>query len=263
MKLKIYHIDAFTDQLFKGNPASVIPLENWLSEELMQKIAFENNQPETAFYVKESENFHIRWFTPLYEVDLCGHATIASAFVLFNFQNYNQEEIIFNSRSGILKVSKKENLFTLDFPSVGREKVEAPNGMIIGLGSSVPLEVYKVNDDYMAVFESEKEVENIKPDFAILKKLEGRGIIITAKGENVDFVSRFFTPKFGINEDPVTGSTHTKLIPFWAEILGKNELIAKQISARGGDLWCKLEGDRVKISGHAKLYMSGEIEIYE
>ncbi len=261
MKLKIFHLDTFTNQLFKGNPAAVIPLQNWLSKDLMQKIAFENNLPETAFFINEGEQFSIKWFTPTTEVDLCGHATLASAYILYNFYNYDKPEILFDSNSGILKVTKNEDLITLNFPAVDREEVETPPGMILGLGSVVPNEVYKVKDDFMAVLDSEKEIQNLQPDFITLKKINARGIIVTAKGNNVDFVSRFFGPQSGIDEDPVTGSAHTKLIPYWAEILGKNEMIAKQLSERGGDLICKLIGDRVEISGQAKLYMTGEIEI--
>ena len=261
MKFKIFHIDAFTSQVFKGNPAAVVPLETWLPKELMQKIAFENNLPETAFFVKEGEGYSIKWFTPTTEVDLCGHATLASAFVIYHFYDNNIKEINFNSNSGILQVTSSGDLITLNFPATLGEEVEAPSGMILGLGSVVPSEVYKVNDDYMAILDSEGEVKKMVPDFSILKKINARGIIVTARGNDVDFVSRFFAPQSGIDEDPVTGSSHTKLIPYWASMLEKNELTAKQISERGGELWCKLNGDRVEISGHAKLYLQGEIEV--
>jgi len=259
MKLSLYQIDAFANKVFEGNPAAVIPLEDWLPAKTMQLIASENNLSETAFFCPSDNNYEIRWFTPNGEIELCGHATLASAYVLFNILNYKTEEIEFNSLSGRLTVKKVNDLFRLDFPSQNPIKCKTPRLLTEGLGRESN-NCYK-NEDYLVVFETENEIANINPDFNKLKMLDSRGVIITAPGLNYDFVSRAFFPKYGVLEDPVTGSAHTKLIPYWAEKFGRSKLIAKQVSKRGGELFCENHKNRVYISGHAKLYMKGEIEI--
>lgn len=259
MKLKLYQIDTFTNQVFQGNAAAVCPLKEWLSDEILLKIAEENNLSETAFYVPTNEGFHIRWFTPVTEVDLCGHATLASAFVLFNCCNYNKNQIIFESKSGKLIVKKQKQLIELDFPSQIPLVCSAPEPLIKGL-TIKPKEVLK-NIDYIVVYETENEILNINPNFEILRTLETRGICITAPGKSVDFVSRFFAPRYGINEDPVTGSSHCELAPYWAKKLNNNKLTATQLSKRKGYLECELSNDRVLISGQAIKYMEGEIHL--
>ena len=259
MKIPIYQVDAFTSNLFGGNPAAVCPLTEWIDPGLMQGIAAENNLSETAFFVKKNDFYELRWFTPEIEVDLCGHATLATGFVLFNHLNYNDGEIKFETKSGRLTVTRSDDLITLDFPASPPEKADPPDCLIEGLGKK-PFEVYK-SRDYLALFETEKEVLSIQPDFKILGKLETLGIIITAKGDTSDFVSRFFAPSAGIDEDPVTGSAHTTLVPFWAKKLNKTKFHAFQVSKRGGELFCQLAGDRVLISGRAKTYLTGEIKI--
>ena len=259
MKLSLYQIDAFANKVFEGNPAAVIPLEDWLPAKTMQLIASENNLSETAFFCPSDNNYEIRWFTPNGEIELCGHATLASAYVLFNILNYKREQIEFNSLSGRLTVKKVNDLFRLDFPSQNPLKCKMPRLLSEGLGRESN-NCYK-NEDYLVVFETEDEIANINPDFNKLKMLDSRGVIITAPGLNYDFVSRAFFPKYGVLEDPVTGSAHTKLIPYWAEKFGRSKLIAKQVSKRGGELFCENHKNRVYISGHAKLYMKGEIEI--
>jgi PhzF family phenazine biosynthesis protein len=260
MKIKIFQVDAFTDHQFGGNPAAICPLDAWLPDTVMQLIAMENNLAETAFLVPEGEIFHIRWFTPEVEVDLCGHATLASAFVIFNKLNYKGETINFSSRSGYLSVRKNGDLLTLDFPRDSFSS-ERPSPALINSFGVHPIEAYKGKTDWMFLLGSQKEVEDFIPDLTAMSKIDARGIIITAKGDDVDFVSRFFAPQAGIPEDPVTGSAHTTLAPFWAEKLGKTELSALQLSRRKGHLWCKVAGDRIEISGQARLYMSGEINI--
>ncbi len=257
MSIPIYQVDAFTDKLFGGNPAAVCPLEKWLDTELMQKIAAENNLSETAFFVKEGKGFELRWFTPKVEVDLCGHATLASAHVLFNHLDYDEKQITFSSASGELRVTTTNGKITLDFPSTPPSQVETVPELTQGLGLE-PTEVHK-SRDYLALFESEDDILSIAPDFDILMKLDSLGVIITAQGKNSDFVSRFFAPAVGINEDPVTGSAHTTLIPFWAERLNKKILHAFQLSERKGEIFCELSGDRVKIGGYAVTFLKGEI----
>lgn len=259
MKQKIYQIDAFTTDVFKGNPAAVCPLDEWISDELMQSIAAENNLAETAFYVKRNHFYELRWFTPATEVDLCGHATLASAFVLFNFEGETSNKIQFYSpRSGDLFVEKKGDLLELDFPKDHQVKIDPPSNLFESLGAP-GLECYKGKTDYMVVYESEEEVRLLNPNFFELGKIDARGIIVTAPGNHVDFVSRFFGPQVGIDEDPVTGSAHTTLTPYWAEKLEKSKLSAMQLSKRTGELQCELKGDRVKIAGHGKAYLIGEI----
>jgi PhzF family phenazine biosynthesis protein len=259
MKQKIYQIDAFADQVFSGNPAAVCPLEEWLSDEVLQNIAMENNLAETAFYVKQGDQYQIRWFTPTVEVDLCGHATLATAYVLFNHENHGGDTITFYSpRSGNLTVTKNGDMLTLNFPTDLIEPVELDEELISGLNLKPRLGL-KGKTDYLLIYDKEEDIRNLTPDFNLLSKVNARGIIVTAKGEEVDFVSRFFGPQVGINEDPVTGSAHTSLTPYWAKQLGKSELTAMQLSARKGYLECKHLNDRVEISGKGKLYLSGEI----
>jgi phenazine biosynthesis protein PhzF family len=259
MKQKIYQIDAFADKVFSGNPAAVCPLDQWLSDDILQKIAMENNLAETAFYVKKDSQYQIRWFTPTVEVDLCGHATLAAAFVLFNHENHNENTIQFSSsRSGVLTVTKNGELLTLNFPTDILEPIELCNDLMDCFDIKPQL-AFKGKTDYFLVFEKEDEIRKIIPVFDVISKLRGRGVIITAKGGKVDFVSRFFAPQSGINEDPVTGSAHTTLIPYWAKQLGKTELTAIQLSKRKGYLQCKYLNDRVEISGQGKLYLIGEM----
>ena len=260
MKLTLYQIDAFASKVFQGNPAAVIPLDDWLPEKTMQSIAQENNLSETAFFCQSNNFFDIRWFTPNGEVKLCGHATLASAYVIFNFLNIKSTQISFKSLSGMLKVKKEGDLYTLDFPSQEPKKCEMPTPLKEGLGQENGI-CFR-NEDYMVVFDNEDQIDKITPDFNLLTLLDLRGVIVTSPGKDYDFVSRAFFPKYGILEDPVTGSAHTKLIPYWSKKLNKSELKAKQISKRGGELFCKNKIDRVYISGYAKLYMVGEIQLY-
>ena len=257
MKLEIYQVDAFTKKIFGGNPAAICPLDEWLDAELMQKIALENNLSETAFFVRREDFYELRWFTPTFEIDLCGHATLASAYVLFNLLGETADILKFETKSGLLTVEKQDDLLVLDFPARPAVECEAPEGLVEAIGKQ-PKEILK-SRDYLMVYESEDEVLALNPDFAGLLKIDAHAVIVTAKGERSDFVSRFFAPEVGVFEDPVTGSAHCTLIPYWAGKLGKTELFARQISARGGELFCELRGDRVKIGGHATLYLKGEI----
>ena len=261
MKQKIYQVDAFTDKVFNGNPAAVCPLEKWLSNEIMQKIAMENNLSETAFCVKEGDLYHIRWFTPTIEVDLCGHATLATAYILFNYESHAGNTISFiTNSSGILKVTKNGDLLTLDFPADRIEEVEVSD--IIKAGFNIPPETaFRGKTDILLVYKNENDIKNLVPDFGKISVMDCRGVIVTAKGNEVDFVSRFFGPQSGVNEDPVTGSAHTTLAPFWAEKLGKTDLTAIQLSDRKGYLQCKHLGERVEISGQCRLYLIGEIHL--
>lgn len=260
MKLPIYKADAFASALFKGNPAAVVPLAEWLADETMQQIAAENNLSETAFFIPEGDHFHIRWFTPKAEVKLCGHATLATAHILFNELNFVGEQIAFNCQSGILTVKKVGDKLQLDFPADFAQAVDAVPVFAEAFGVH-PLATFKGKTDYLLLFDSEETIHNFQPDISLLLTTAARGIIVTAKGTTVDFVSRFFAPAVGVNEDPVTGSAHTTLIPFWAKRLNKTEMKALQLSARGGQLWCTLSGDRVLIAGKAVTYLRGEIEI--
>jgi len=257
----IYQIDAFTNKTFKGNPAAVCVLDSWLPDELMQNIAAENNLSETAFVVKNQDRFEIRWFTPTLEVDLCGHATLASAHVLFLYYHVPGSQLHFHSQhSGDLYVSKKDDMLTLDFPVDPIESVEPPVELLQAFKKK-PLEVYQGKTDYLLIFESQKDIEGCDPDMTLLKKSKARGIIVSAPGKKDHFVSRFFAPGSGVDEDPVTGSAHTTLTPFWSEKLGKKKMKARQLSKRGGKLICELKGDRVLISGRAVTYLKGEIEV--
>ncbi len=257
MKLKQYQIDAFTDKVFSGNPAAIIPLSAWLEDSLLQAIAEENNLSETAFFVATEKGYHLRWFTPVKEVALCGHATLAAAHVIFNILGYPKQTIIFETLSGELFVSKKENCLEMSFPACPPTACDFSETLAQAFGVR-PLEVLAA-DDYMAVFDSEVTVRAIIPNQALLSQLDLRGVIITAPGLDVDFVSRFFAPKFGIPEDPVTGSAHCELAPYWAKKLGKPILSAKQVSKRGGNLRCEVKGDRVFLSGCAVTFMEAEI----
>ena len=259
MKLDIYQVDAFTSDLFKGNPAAVVPLDSWISDDVMQNIAAENNLSETAFYVRNNEGFEIRWFTPTIEVDLCGHATLATSFVVFERKEVAGNQVVFNSKSGALKIDKTADGLELDFPATVPVIAELPS-WIKDVGGN-PIEAYSCEDDFLLIYDSEEAIRNLTPNFTALKQVPVRGIICSSKSERCDFVSRFFAPGAGIDEDPVTGSAHTKLVPYWAEVLKKEKLLAKQISKRGGELKCNLLGDRVKLSGEAKLFLKGEIYI--
>ncbi len=260
MTLSIYQVDAFTSTLFKGNPAAVIPLDHWLSKEEMIRIAAENNLAETAFFVQTGVDYELKWFTPEVEVDLCGHATVATAKVLFEHLGYAEKEIRFHSNSGLLTVRKEGNRFTLNFPANAPYEESIPEKLLEHLGVTAPVEVLKGRtNDYLVVLENEADVARLNPDFKALKTVNARGIIVTAPGSDADFVSRFFGPAVGVDEDPVTGSAHTVLVPYWANRLNKTEFFARQISPRGGELWLKSLGDRVEISGEAVVYLKGEI----
>jgi len=259
MIIPIFQADAFTDKLFGGNPAAVCPLEEWLPDETMQKIAIENNLSETAFFVKNETGFKLRWFTPEYEIDLCGHATLASAHILFTQLGYQGDSVHFDTvRAGHLIVTKDGDKYVMDFPSRPAIHIEPPIGLAEALSEKQPLEVLR-SRDYFLVYETEDDIRDISPDFFALSKMDTVGVIVTAPGKDVDFVSRFFAPGTGVPEDPVTGSAHCNLIPYWAEKLGKSKLHAYQLSARQGELWCELKGDRVLISGNAVTYLKGEV----
>lgn len=257
MKIKLYQVDAFASRTFEGNPAAVCPLENWLDDALLQAIAEENNLSETAFFVPSEKGFKLRWFTSVKEIDLCGHATLATAHVIFGKLGYSKQVILFETRSGELFVKKKGHLLEMDFPATPPRPCGLYETLVKGLGER-PVEVLAA-DDYLAVFDSEAAVRAIIPNHALLSQLDLRGVIATAPGVDVDFVSRFFAPKFGIPEDPVTGSAHCELAPYWAGKLGKNILTAKQVSRRGGNITCELKGDRVLLSGCAITFMEAEI----
>jgi len=263
MKLKIYQIDAFTDKLFGGNPAAVCPLKEWLPDELMQNIAKENNLAETAFYVPNGEEYLIRWFTPAVEVDLCGHATLAAAFVLFNFENHSAGTICFQSpRSGKLIVSRQGDKISLNFPTDMLKPVEI-TPVLTAAFNIIPIEIWKGKTDLLYLFNNEAEIRAILPDIEKISTFDVRGVIITAKGDNVDFVSRFFAPQSGVTEDPVTGSAHTSLTPFWNSKTGKTYFTASQLSTRLGQLTCTYMHERVEISGQARHYLTGEIFVDE
>lgn len=260
-EIKMYQADTFTTQLFQGNPAAVCLLDTWLASDMMQKIAAENNLAETAFVVPEGELFAIRWFTPSVEVDLCGHATLAAGHILFNHENHQGDTINFwSTRSGGLSVQKADHLYTLDFPMDTSMSVETPPALQQSLNFPI-VETVKGRTDYMAVLNSQAELLNLQVDFALLNTINARGIIVTAPGDDCDFVSRFFAPQSGILEDPVTGSAHTTLTPYWSKKFGKTLLHAKQLSHRGGQLSCEMANDRVLISGGAKTYLVGKITL--
>jgi PhzF family phenazine biosynthesis protein len=262
MKLPLYQIDAFASRIFAGNPAAVCPLDTWLDDDVMQSIAAENNLAETAFFVPGGDGYRLRWFTPVAEVDLCGHATLAAGFVVFRYLRPEAETVTFDSRSGPLTVTREADRLTLDFPALPVSEPLPPEELrpvAAALGAE-PLEVRR-GMDLMAVFATEAEVQGLQPDMALLSQLETRGVIATAPGEEVDFVSRFFAPALGIPEDPVTGSAHCALAPYWAPLIGKVQLMALQLSPRGGELLCEVAEERVRISGSAVLYLEGTIHV--
>lgn len=257
--MNIYQLDAFSDHTFGGNPAAVCPLNEWIADHLMQQIAAENNLSETAFFVARNNHFEIRWFTPTAEVDLCGHATLAAAYVIFNFTDYSDSKITFSSKSGALTTSRQGSLLILDFPTQNPQSCEVPEA--IQLAFDKPPVACLKHQDYILVYESEADIVKAAPDMQALLQLDLRGVCITAPGNSCDFVSRFFAPKYGIPEDPVTGSSFTQLTPYWSDRLDKTRLTATQLSARKGTIQCELSGDRVLIAGEVSLYMKGEIFI--
>ncbi len=259
VKMQFYQVDAFTDVLFRGNPAAVCPLKDqWLPDKMMQDIAFENNLSETAFFIPVENGYAIRWFTPKVEVDLCGHATLASAHVLFHHLGYSRDVVAFQSKSGLLTVTRQGDLLAMNFPKDTLTSLPLSDD-ITACFSVRPLKALRGKTDYLIVFESEKDVRDLQPNLERLAQLPARGVMVTARGDHVDFVSRFFAPKVGVNEDPVTGSAHTSLVPYWAGVLHKTSFHALQVSARGGELFCRDLGDRVEIAGKAKTYLVGEI----
>lgn len=259
MKLSLYQIDAFANKPFEGNPAAICSLDEWLSDDLMQSIATENNLSETAFFVKTNKGYSIRWFTPVHEVDLCGHATLASAYVIFNILKYEEDEILFESKSGLLKVKKNKDWLEMNFPSQPPIKCPVPKQLLEAFDED-PIECLR-SEDYVLVFKNEESILNANPNMSLLSELDLRGVVITSTSESYDFISRFFAPKYGINEDPVTGSSFTQLIPYWSKKLDKQTLNAKQVSKRGGEVGCTYLNERVKISGRAIKYMDAVIEI--
>jgi len=258
MKLPIYQIDAFAGELFAGNPAAVVPLEQWIDDALLQSIAMENNLSETAFFLPAGPHYELRWFTPNAEVRLCGHATLATAHVIFDELGDKSEQLQFETLSGPLSVEHDGERLLMDFPSRVPELAPSPDGLAEALGAE-PTETHMAGDDYLAVFEKESDIPAINPDFRELSRLECRGVIVTAPGESADFVSRFFAPSVGVPEDPVTGSAHCALAPYWAERLGKNRLKGYQLSLRGGEVICEVKDDRVGLAGRTVKYLAGEI----
>jgi predicted PhzF superfamily epimerase YddE/YHI9 len=259
MQIPIFQVDAFSGKLFSGNPAAVCPLDSWLPEDTLQAIAAENNLAETAFFVRQDGGFDLRWFTPVCEVDLCGHATLASAYVLFRELKEPGDVVRFQTKSGQLAVKREGDLLALDFPSRPPAPTEIHPALLPSLGGN-PVEVLAARD-YLVRYRSADEVLSLRPDMEGLKRTDKFAIIVTAPGRDCDFVSRFFAPAKGIPEDPVTGSAHTTLIPYWAKELGKTSLHARQVSSRGGELFCKLNGDRVEIAGRGVLFLKGQISI--
>jgi len=259
MVRKIFVVDAFAEDRFKGNPAAVVPLEAWLPDPVLQNIAMENNLSETAFVVPEGDAYQIRWFTPMVEVSLCGHATLASAHVLFSHLGYEKERVVFRSRSGELRVTRKEGMIVLDFPSDPPLPVEPPK-LLKEIFGVMPTETLQ-GRDLIAVYDDEISICGASPDIALIRQLDVFALIITARGRKVDFVSRFFAPREGVPEDPVTGSAHTELVPYWSKKLGKTKLLAQQCSPRGGILHCEDKGDRVLIGGKAITYLEGSISL--
>lgn len=259
MDISIFQIDAFTDSVFSGNPAAVCPLDTWLADDVMQAIAGENNLAETAFFVATDNGYDLRWFTPMLEVELCGHATLATAFLIFERIAPTSEVLRFQTRSGELTVMRDDGMLFLDFPSYPGAAADCPEALATGLGN-VPQAVIE-GPNYMAVFASEAQVAALAPDMEMLATLHPRGVIATAPGDTDDFVSRYFGPSFGVPEDPVTGSAHCMLTPYWAQRLGRTRLNARQISTRGGTLVCEDRGARVGIGGQAVLYLEGKITV--
>lgn len=259
--LDIYQVDAFTDRPFSGNPAAVVPLDRWLPDDVLQAIAAENNLAETAFFIADEgdADFHLRWFTPTVEVDLCGHATLASGAVLYNQRGWPEDKIVFQSRSGPLAVSRNGDRYVLDFPSKPAVDVTMPDGLAAAIGVT-PLRFLRATMN-MAILESEAAVLAVDPDLAFIATMEGDGLIVSAPGDASDCASRYFAPHAGIDEDPVTGSAHCTIVPYWADVLGRKDIYARQVSKRGGDLYCCLEDDRVSIAGNTALYLTGRIRV--
>ncbi len=262
MELTIYQVDAFTDRLFSGNPAAICPLQEWLPDELLQAIAHENNLSETAYFVPESNGFRLRWFTPTTEVKLCGHATLATSHVLYNHLGYQADQVVFHTLSGQLTVQRTPEGYMMNFPTDTLRHVSAPLALIVALGIT-PVKVFLGREDYLAVLENRQQIAALKPDFAAMRRLQGRGVIVTAPCDDnsADFISRCFYPNAGIDEDPVTGSAHTTMAPYWSDRLGKQELFARQISRRGGSLKCRMQNDRVELIGQAVTYMIGNAHL--
>jgi PhzF family phenazine biosynthesis protein len=261
MPVPLFHVDAFTDRPFSGNPAAVCPLKAWLDDELLLAVAAENNLSETAYFVREGDSYRLRWFSRRCEVSLCGHATLASAFVLLTILEPQQESVRFQTRSGLLTVTSQGDLLAMDFPALAPWGCpNPPQDLIEGLGARAgQVKVLQVEDNYFVVYESEDEIRSVRPDLSRLERLHPAGVAVTAAGKDADFVSRYFAPSYGIPEDPVTGSTHCSLTPYWAQRLGKSMLHARQVSQRGGDLWCEVAGDRVVIQGKAVLTLRGSL----
>jgi PhzF family phenazine biosynthesis protein len=264
MRIPLFHVDAFTKQPFRGNPAAVCPLQEWLDDALLLKVAAENNLSETAFFVPRGKHYDLRWFTPRCEVRLCGHATLASAYVLLNLLQASLQTVRFETRlSGPLTVSKDGEKLAMDFPAMfAKPCTHLPEALIRGLQRAPrPSNLLEANDTYIAIYENQAAILNIRPDFARLEELHPFAVAVTAPGEESDFVSRYFAPSYGIPEDPVTGSAHCALTPYWTERLGKTQLYARQLSERGGELWCEMAGERVVIKGNAVLTLQGTLQI--
>ena len=260
MKIPLYQVDAFTSHIFRGNPAAICPLEHWLPDDTLQAIAAENNLSETAFYVPNGKGYHLRWFTPAVEVDLCGHATLAAAHVIFDIRRETEGPlVVFHSKSGELTVERSRGLYALDFPARPAAECPVDSALIDALGAAAALTLRA--RDYLCVYSDEDQVRSLAPDMGKLARLDCFAVIVTAPGRDCDFVSRFFAPAKGVPEDPVTGSAHCTLIPYWSKRLGRTTLHARQISPRGGELWCEDRGARVKIAGHAAKFLEGHIEI--
>ena len=258
MKLDCFQVDAFAERVFEGNPAAVVPLPDWPEDGLLQAIAMENNLSETAFFVPEADDFRLRWFTPKAEVALCGHATLAAAHVLYDALGYNRDSVRFLSRSGPLTVRRAGTGYSMDFPALPSTSMVIPDDLIDGLGGCEPAAVLS-GQDLLVVLERESDVAELQPDLTALARLDGRGVVVTARGAEHDFVSRCFFPKLGVPEDPVTGSAHCQLAPYWAERLGKTRLAARQLSRRGGQVDCELQRERVVLRGQAVTYLTGRI----
>ena len=262
MEFSIYQVDAFSEETFGGNPAAIVPLDEWINDELMQKIAMENNLSETAFFVPTDKGYHLRWFTPSTEVPLCGHATLASAHVLYSELGYDKEDITFETLSGELNVVKKDDGYVLNFPAYQSEEIDIPEGLIDALGFKPSKFLNDANSIFaLVVVDDEETVRNADPDHASLMTIEPGNFIVTSTAKDYDFISRVFVPEHGVPEDPVTGSAHCVSAPYWVKQLGKSELSARQVSARGGDVFCTLKGDRLDMFGKAKLYLKGTIYI--
>jgi len=256
-RIRIYQVDAFSSQVFSGNPAAICPLEEWLPDDQMQAIAGENNLSETAFFVRNGDGYGLRWFTPAVEIDLCGHATLASAFIILNDLTPSENSVRFQTKSGTLLVNREGDLYSLDFPSRPPAECDVPSQLVEALGASP--EAVLAARDYMVVYASEDQVRKLEPNMQLVSQLDKFAVIVTAPGRDVDFVSRFFAPAKGVPEDPVTGSAHCTLIPYWSKRLGKKKLHAYQVSRRGGELWCEDRGDRVTMSGKAARFLEGTI----